>query len=427
MNGHFKIRGILAFVLSCFAIESASLCALAKADDFVRQARRLSTRIRGLPFTADDVELNQMVQRLRAGDRVGAARIAMYSAPNRLRREFLANTIRQWGAPMIKRNQDPRDVALNDGLGLIMGIVRDGRHIGEILYSDQLYGVVLDPANNQVSTLPASYANADNMGLDFSDPQRFRAVDGKVRASNRVIPATEVGGIYTADSSIDIHEAGTGRRVWEHFSSTFWRLKMDELRFAEAPYNAPVTRIRGDVDRNPLGDGVGFFLTSCKTCHGILDSLGTAFCHVVEFDDNVTRGIAYTNDTDRGDDDGDEDGLVCAPKYYRNIGVYRDTLAPAYSPSNGGWINPFTPAMNQRYGWEGPMSGTGVNSLMRALALATQTYRGMVVRAVELACPGISLDNAIIDALAADLKRQGDLRSVFERVAVLDQCLGTAL
>lgn len=374
----------------------------AHADNRVL-ARRLSARLAGVPFPIDSEKFLQMVRYLDNGDRDSAAQVATRDPG------FLTNTVKQTLTPLFNVEGNPVEPVVdsqrftNDALLLAMGLVAHGNSPNDpsydrfhaLLTADYGYNFVANPDSSD----PNVNLTKDNL---VKDPTAFNAFDPEDRA----------GILSTKKWAKEFYSAGTNRRAVKGLIERMLCLSLDQVRTREVP-DPWVGR---DVDRSPGGDTT-VYSNTCKTCHAtFLDPLRGAFGYFVDFRQGNTmydRNVFATQaNRDRS-------------KYSTN----RQTFSAGFETTDRSWRNlMLTPQHMAKIGWspDGPMEGVGAKSLGMMFAKSSQFNRCMVQNVFQFVCarPPVPADQSTIDALAAQFKITGNLQTVFEKAAVLEQCLG---
>ncbi len=148
------------------------------------QAKRIHDRIAGVPPSA--AVLDQMEQKVAAGDAVGAARLAM-QAPS-----FYTATLKNWITPWTNREQN-MFAPLNDYTATVIGIIRDDIDYRQVLSGDILYvGGSGFPAYSPVDN--NLYQQLEDQDVNLGDPAKLVA---STQSAHTGIPAAATAGIMT--------------------------------------------------------------------------------------------------------------------------------------------------------------------------------------------------------------------------------------
>lgn len=202
---------------------------------------------------------------------------------------------------------------------------------------------------------------------------------------------------------------GTNRRLVQYTVKQFACFEMSE--WADA--TASDIRVGRDVDRAPGGE-TSKFLTTCKSCHSVMDGFRGAFAKY-DFDRNFVK---YDFDAGPGTNSVDR-------KMNQNGSVF----APGYVTTDNTWINNATSASNQqRFGWRGiASSGTGVKQFAAAIANSRAFSKCMVQRVYREVCrrPVANFEAGMIETMANTFESTGyNLKSLFEEIAIRPECIG---
>jgi hypothetical protein len=437
------------FVLVLLAAFSISVDSLAADPDqaYIDKARKVYMRLTGRKPKLTDTNFMQMVTLMKAGKDVDAAAIATADSG------FVNNTLRLFAAPIHNASQSYRETRLSESMAYIMGKIRDRSRIEEILtgkdyYVPDLSGVTCT-VNGAATTGAAccqnnedAYACAERFLVDLSTKLQKNATparpiytsqttdlgndQGRVRGEHpAMLPNGDMdrSGIFTMDGfGYAGLRAGTNRRILQQLFNTTFCLNNSALR---ASVSVIDKWVGPDVSRDPEGTGLDAYRKECRTCHGAtFDGMRGAFAYLDagEGGENNTRNrTILVYDNSRVND-----------KYFRNANNYPN----GYRTTSNAWEIMWTDAQRSAYGWDGSgaLSGQGVATLATALTHFSQFQSCMVQKVAELVCP---VDpnlttlgaNQLLSAqakqeFAAELKRTGDLRHVFEAIAVRPECLG---
>lgn len=391
-------------------------------------ARRIWARLTGsLPSAA---LLNQLEQDVQNGNRMAVAERAIDDASG----GFYNVTLKHFAAPMTNVDRS-YVVPLNDFAATIMGITRDDVDFRDVFKADYIY------AGNAASG--ASQTDADvylsNRHFAALETARANLKDVLERKPQRVANATnastvidlpDTAGLLTTRTWAEAQLfMGTQRRPIKFLFSEFLCTDIDDWRNS----SMPDTRVRGDVERNPGGDP-NFYITNCRSCHGGLDALSTAYFYFDAFQNRQDIFLFY-NPTFRPRTNADD-------KFVRGT----TTFPAGFRPVNDSWENNVrtyrTPSGSQSFGFTNT-SGQGVKSLGASIADSPQFPRCMAQKVFENACrrkmalrskdaavPASLAEDGLLDQLAQDFSQTNyrgsthNFKRLWARVISLPQCVG---
>ncbi len=430
---HLRISRTLGF---CFLVASVALTqSPARAADpdqaFIDKARLIYVRLTGKKAKIADPKFRQMVALLKAGTSakdLEAAAIATEDAG------FSNNTLKLFAAPVHEVTQSYRQTQLSESMAYIIGKIRDRKNYREILTGKDYYVPDLTGLNCGANEEP--YRCAERMSIDLSTKLVASATPARpiyqstvVNGVRNVYPTAlpngdmDRSGIFTMDGfGFAGLEAGTNRRILQQFFNTMYCVPNDALR---ASAGVQDKWVGPDVSRDPEGTGLAVYKAECRTCHGAtFDGLRGAFAYLDAriSQENSTRNqsiIIYNPAT-------------VDPKYSRNANNYPN----GYRTVGNTWELMWTEAQRAQFGWDGAgqLSGAGVAQLATALTHFDQLPRCMVQKVAELVCPvdpnltTLGSNQLLSDQakaeLTTELKNTGDIRKIFEAVAVRPECIG---
>jgi len=351
------------------------------------QAKRIHDRIAGVPPSQD--VLDQMEQKVAAGDAAGAARIAM-QAPS-----FYTTTLKNWITPWTNRDQTVF-APLNDYTATVIGMIRDDVDFRQVLSGDILYvggsGLpAYSPTDNNL------YQQLEDNDRNLGDPAVLVA---STQSGHTGLPAAATAGVMTtraAAQSFFIN--GTNRAMFRFTLIAHMCKDMEQVQ----DVHRPPDRIRQDVSRSPGGDST-VFLNSCIGCHSGMDPLAQAFAF---YNFNSTSGrLEYTA------------GQV-QPKYLINS----DNFKPGYVTQDDGWSNYWREGANTVLGWSSalPGKGNGAKSMGEELANSDQFARCQVEKVFKTVClhpPVDAADRAEVDSVISVFRSGGyRMKDVFAQTA----------
>ncbi len=438
MRGVPRVGLLACLIASGIAEISVGHAAPNPDQAHITKARKIYQRLTGRKPKITDPRLLEMVSLLKTGREVEAAAIATQDSG------FVNNTLRLFAAPIHNANQSYRETGLTESMAYIMGIIRDGdsgRRIEEILTGKDYY--VPDTTGLTCRNDEDRYRCADRNGVDLAtalnranDPAR-RIFTGRRIAPQAdgsqvlgqhgtLLPRDDMdrSGIFTQDGfGYAGLVAGTNRRILQQLFNTTFCLKNNDLR-ATALVNDKW--VGPDISRDPEGLGLATYRAECRTCHAAtFDGLRGAFAYFDARDGgnevNV-RGQTYLT----------YDDTRVNGKYVRNAGNYPN----GYRTIDNSWEITWTPGQRATFGYDGagPLQGRGVHELAKALTHYSKFQSCMVQKAIELVCPtdpnataagtNQMLSGEVKSALTAELKEHGNMRKIFEKVAVRPECIG---
>ncbi len=192
-------------------------------------------------------------------------------------------------------------------------------------------------------------------------------------------------------------------------------------------------RVGADVSRAPAGDP-NIYQTTCRACHSGMDALRGAFAKV-DFNANSSFPLVALQATNRISstaEGGNPPGLsFWEMQNYPGVHYKMNRSAQAnvqYRVRDDSWQNFATSPRNAEYfGWNGPMSGNGLNSFARMIASSERFPKCMAQRVFQEVCkrdPGAE-DIDMINWAAGEFKKDGfNLRNLFSRITIQRECLG---
>jgi len=451
-----------------------SLPLSASADDLAlkRRADRIFNRIAGVPPSA--TQKGQLNSKIQSGvlDVRGVVDIAMND------RNFYEITMLRLATPWSNiEASSSASLHLNDLSALAIGLVRDNLPFNRILFGDEYYvgagsgvsasnvdwvvagsyGSIKIPPYTRGDLHPVHYSQLHRMGYDLSDPSVLKrvsqvqqgAIPGYVfkntdctgSFTNPDDPAYDcadqgevlgrvpyistvgqsspdaAGALTTRAFALAAYRNGTNRRavamiVRNHLCNDMLALKDVSL---------PDNRVRRDVTRNPGGDYQNY-LFNCKGCHGFMDALAGAFAL---FNFEAERMVFRPGFTPYTNNPAD----IAQSVSYKNN--QNNSVFPAgHTVIDNSWVNHLPLNRSKDLGWRDPIdgggyqSGTGVNSLGRAIAASRKFSECKVEQVFESVClraPG-SDDRLGIERVADQFEsttHNYNLKEVFRGVAEL--------
>lgn len=389
---------------------------------FQATAKKIYERLTSTKIAGDSSVLQQMTDKVAAGDLKGAAQIATAD------KNFLNLTVKQMALRMSTREETIR-IPLNDFAAGFIGITRDQKDARELLTGNFYYMgdiALIRPADAALVPAPQGYRlledvvrsnrhyeTIDNGVIDIG--KVLKRVEGQQLASqndaNTLVFNIDSAGVLTSRAFMMAHAvAGTNRRLVEYTFREF--MCVDISSWADTA--ASDTRIGRDIDRFPGGDH-SKFETTCKGCHTQMDSLRGAFAFWdVNGDRVVNRGISST-DTSR-----------VAQKYSRNSSVFPD----GYTVVDNSFINNSNRGGNAAlFGFRGEnvSYGYGVRDLGQLVANSKRFSQCMAKRTFEAVCRKnieMKYNMGVITTYANKFEQKNyNLKELFEDIAISPECL----
>lgn len=379
---------VFAFAL----LLSATFCPFAMAQDSSPQgqAQWLLERLTGVKWPADSTQVNQVAQKISAGDKAGAADIAL-SQP-----QFLNVTVKQFALQMSTREENLQ-VPFNDFTAAFMGVTRDNTDARELLYGNFYYKA--DPAKvtlnamdlgNDILMSNRHYQElAGRRDVDVGaslirvEGQMLVAAQGDQGVITSMVPNPDPAGVLTSRAFLAAHAtAGTNRRLVEYTFREFECIKMPEW----SDTSAPDVRIGRDISRAPGGDPTKF-QTSCKGCHTQMDGFRGAFARW-DYNGSANDGFpGYAGVTQRVDSGVDTDPTTGSKVVRKMNRPNFIEYAGGFVTKDDSWINNARGTANaMRFGWSGDSTGKGVNSFGRLIANSNRFPQCMAKRVWASVC-----------------------------------------
>lgn len=293
MKGHYLlIAAVTAFSLNAFAASDADM----------RSAKKLYERMTGVKVSSKRAELKVVAEHIANGDYKAAARY-ITTTP-----DFLNVQIKNLSLRLSNKDESVK-VGFNDFSALIVGVVRDNRDFREVLTSDYYYDVSGvanddDPRTrfyNQNNFTPVETAFLDLTKVLTYKPRQQMVITSNdtpymqkekstpvLTAANHPDPA----GVLTTRTFAERNlGGGSNRRAVEFTLKQFLCVSMAEA----ADSSASDQYVGKDVERFPAGD-YNKYLTSCKSCHSVMDGMRPAFAKMDygNFTNSAATGIYST-------------------------------------------------------------------------------------------------------------------------------------
>lgn len=273
--------GIVVLVISFLFLSLSAFGAPSEADLLL--AKKLYERMTGVKVPVKKAELQAVAEQIALGNTAEAAKLVANSS------DFLNVQIKNLALRLSNKDESVK-VPFNDFSALIMGVVRDNKDFRDVLtgnYFYELSGVA--NANdkrtrhfnqNNYSTAEGTYIDISK-ALVFKSPQELVTVAYDTLKSQNDLtydivttkPAKDAAGVLSTRTFAERNlGGGSNRRAVEFSLKQFLCVSMAEA----ADSNASDQFVGRDVERFPAGDH-NKYLTSCKSCHAVMDGMRGAF------------------------------------------------------------------------------------------------------------------------------------------------------
>lgn len=371
----------------------------------IKTARKIFLTLTGMSIPYCDERLKKMERLIKTGQPREAARVATADPL------FYDIRVRDMATRWCHLDESVRN-EINDCVAMVVGGMRDGMDIRNILTGNYHYEVDLEKVKVVNGSYPR-YSPASNdhfaaiprNGLSmFYTLKSFpyqKIADPAIEGATKTLE--DPAGLISSRGFLSAHAvAGTNRRIVEKTFKEFLCTPIQEL----ADNSLPDIYVGRDVDRAPAGDPQKYNVT-CKSCHAPMDSMRGAFAYV---DYSMNSGsIVYTKGTVRN-------------KYVRTGISGHDTTSDKFD-------NLATVGANAtRFAWSGPTSGNGMGQFSRMIAGSKAFSHCMVTNVYKTVCGADPAPEhkQLIDTLANDLDNAPvrDLRAIFERISLRPECVG---
>ncbi len=378
-------------------------------------ARTMFIRLTGVIPAIDSVVLDQMEAKIKAGDKVGAANIAI-ADPN-----FLDIVVRNMATTMSNVAEQVTD-DLSDFVATVVGVTRDSLNAKELLTGNYIYtsnaaGLPIDMVNDILKS-NNHYAALSRMNSFAST--LVKTVQQIVDPNGLAVPHPETAGLLTSRKfGLEHLTAGTNRRAVRYTFREF--LCRDIQEFADPA--GPDNMISQDVDRFPAGDNAKF-QAECRSCHTMLDGMRPAFAHF-DFSDNYVKNTpVLANGTAANQINLNPTTGLVAKSY-----IHADVFPAGNILQNTNWVNNATRnSTNANYfGWRGNTSGTGLQSFATMVANSQSYSQCFTKRVIRSVCNRnvTGADDGLVTTLANYFESANyNIKALFSAVAVQPDCLG---
>lgn len=290
----FRYKACFAVIALSFSVQAQTIT---PTDADISLAKKLYERMTGVKASAKNVELQKVISLVAAGKNTEAARY-ITTTP-----DFLNVQVKNF-ALRLSNKDNSVNVGFNDFAALVAGVVRDNKDFRDILTSEYYYdiaGTATDADQrtrylNQTnfSVVETSYMDLTK-ALTYHPKQQLvvKSADTSITQAERsstpfvtTADNPEPAGVFTTRTFAErALSGGTNRRAVDFTMNQFLCVTMAEA----ADSNASDQYIGRDVERFPGGDH-NKFLTSCKSCHSVMDAMRPAFGKMDYT--NFTNGVA---------------------------------------------------------------------------------------------------------------------------------------
>lgn len=405
----------------------------------LQKAHLIYKRITGVNTPITNPLVSQMAAQLSTSGVAAAARLATFE------KSFYNITVRDMAARMSTRDLSV-NTELNDMIATIIGVTRDDRPATELLTGNYRYqgrtDLTIAPTNEKMDFLMSNnhYKVLEEQRYDLAAV--LTIVNGQKLyngSSDSVVLNPEPAGVVTSRAFMSAHAvAGTNRRLVEYTFKEFMCVDLGNW----ADMTATDAFVGRDVERAP-GNDSNKFMTSCRSCHSVMDGFRGAFAKW-DFSANYVKHADIVTPTTVEDDNELVNVMFQIPsgvagKYARNP----QTFAAGYATTGTYWQNNANIGANKLYfGWpavpagQATQKGYGVKAFAELLSQSKAFPRCMAMRAFRSLCKRTAGDGyASVDDKTAEINAVyavGDqfaasgykIRDLFAGVAGIPQCLG---
>lgn len=395
----------------------------------MQKAALLYKRLAGVSTSLANPIISQMAADIAQGNLMGAA--ARVTDPANTS-DFYNITVRDFAGRMSTR-EETVNVPLNDFVATVIGIARDGINAKQILTGDFLYEGDLTKAAvpaNKITDIITS-----NSHYEAIERGRFDVQSVLKRVSPQVLydglgnltPNLDAAGVLTSRTWMEAHAtAGTNRRLVEYAFRQFLCVPLDQWADSTAPDNF----VGRDIDRFPAGDH-SKYATNCRSCHSVMDPLRGAFAYYDFSNGYVKHTFRVTNTTDANSESATQVKVWTGTSVVRKMNHNEEAFPNGHVTRDNTFKNHATSASNAAYfGWGEKMDGAGVNQFGQMIADAQAFPFCMAKRAFRSTCKRdpASIDKQILESAANAFKQSNyNLRTLFQTIAISDECLGEDL
>jgi hypothetical protein len=418
------------YAFAASLIFSSLVCVSADAADpaVLASALRIAGTVTGGLLPVSSPEFAQMVTAIEAGNYTGAATIAARSS------YFARYLARRLAKEMQNPAMDPAVVTDSDAVAFLLAhFAGPNPSLSNSWSENATYLVSVTRAGVTSNVHLRDLTAAEFAATDFRTALvRVAGQTAKDQAGAAIaIPAKHVGGYITlsdrTDASIADYgaTAGTNLRYIETIWQVAFGLTLTEMAATDArPQDVP--RFIPEYDPNFFrGQGQ----PACMSCHaGGASSLNHGYSTLVDIFD-FNNGLVYIAAPTTGTMKslGSDPGKRTA----NNTCNLAATPKPVCNPDSVGadpnqtWDVGATwqaSGLLTRMGWQGSLSGAGLNALGTAIGQAKGVYSFLTKRVINEVCPLGSLRDNEIAAIAANGQSADDIRTIVAGVASHPSC-----
>ncbi|AFY02152.1 hypothetical protein Bdt_2469 [Bdellovibrio bacteriovorus str. Tiberius] len=251
-------------------------------------------------------ELKKVAELIANGDTRGAANYITGTS------DFLNVQIKNLSLKLSNKDESVK-VPFNDFSALIAGVVRDGKDFREILTADYFYDVKNVPKVTDNRTRYFTQENFTPVETAYMDLQTSLQLQSRQKLVKsawstpyqqtdksfdlvNLADNPEPAGVFSTRTFAERNlSGGTNRRAVEFSLKQFLCVSMAEA----ADSSASDQYVGRDVERFPAGDH-NKYLTSCKSCHSVMDGMRGAFAKM-DYTNFTTGGATGTYSQMNGD------------------------------------------------------------------------------------------------------------------------------
>lgn len=396
------VLGLILLQLSALGEDAAAIS---------NKANALYYKLTGTNLLPENPLMPDLIKAVTANDLTSAAHIITDSHTGS--RHFYDNVVKMFALPF-NRTHSTTNTA-NDLVAFIVGSVRDGHTIDEMLTGNYYYS----DTNPSLSGEP---------GLDPRNDNHFDFLDKNSSFRDRLVQQTngagDIGLFTTRGFASDFYSAGTNRRPWKAIVEMLYCVNQTAIK----TLFIPTDKVRRDVPRQQNGS-VTQYETTCRGCHAQMDPISNAFGLWDFPQDQIVRQATFTE-------------KINEPGNY-----------PTFKPSSDQWWLYYTDAQDPIFGFKdvpafgdspavsfAPIDdglklaqGKGLKSFARVVAassgfahcMATRIVTQMYLKKVwslpnltQSDLDALATQNAVIDSLAQKLMNKRTLKETFEDAAI---------
>jgi hypothetical protein len=344
---------------------------------------------------------------------------------------FFKITVKNFASRMSVRSEEV-SAPLNDFSATVIGVTRDNKDARELLTGNYIYianttqlptGVTIRSnfltdivrSNTHYQDIEANLYRLNLSSLLTSTTQQLQRANSNTTAD--LVDNPDPAGVLTSNTWGREHFiAGTNRRAVDYTLKSFLCTPIEDAADAKASD----ARIGRDVDRFPGGDH-GRFLTSCKSCHTVMDGFRGAFAQWHHDGNFLIHGSLHPNRRGMS-----QEGI--ANKYNQNA----QEFSSGYQTQDASWVNNALRGKNiPHFGWSetSPSQGVGAQAFGQLLAGSDRFTKCMAKRVFTEVCQRSqsvfkNLDAEEILELAQQFKKNRyNLRQLFISAASHPKCL----